>query len=318
LNSLQTVLWYFLVYACLGWMTEVCYAAATKGKIVNRGFLNGPVCPIYGVGMVVVIACLTPLQENKPLFFLGAVALTTLIEGLTGFLLEKLFHQRWWDYSNVPFNLGGYVCPKFSIAWGLGCILVLDVVHAPVKRLVAALQSPPGTVLLCALLAVFAADAVATVRTLIHLNRRLGEIDEVAGRLREVSDRMTETLSSSTFAAMDRGAELEQQRRQLVDLAERIGILLRANALEHADEVKQRAEETSEALQTLRETLAGTLEQERLELLQRQQERLTALIDRQSELLERTQSGVGRLLRAFSDARSTAHEEAMRALRRRL
>jgi len=316
-TDIKTILWYFYIYACLGWMTEVCYAAATKGKIVNRGFLNGPVCPIYGVGMVVVIACLTPLQGNVPLFFAGAVLLTTVIEGAAGLALEKLFHQRWWDYSNVPFNIGGYICPKFSVAWGLACILALDVFHPPVRRFAAALPDPLSIALLAALSAVFAADLIATVRTLVRLNRRLGEIDEVAGRLREVSDRMTETLSETTFAAMDRGAELEQRRMQLADSAERLAVLLRADALEHADELRARADEHAEQLQMLRETLAGTLEQERLDLMLRQQEKMNELIERQNELIEHTRHSVERLLRSFSDARSTAHEKAMQALRRK-
>jgi len=315
---LQTILWYFLIYACAGWMLEVCYAAATKGKIVNRGFLNGPVCPIYGAGMVVVITCLTPISEDPPVFFLGSVVLTTAIEWATGFVLEKLFHQRWWDYSDLPFNIGGYVCLKFSLAWGLACMLALDVIHPPVRRFVAALPPTLSAVLLAVFCALFLADAAATVRTLIRLNRRLGEIDEVADRLHEVSDKMTQMISESTFAAMDRGAELEQRRQQLVDSAERFAVMLRAGAQEQADELRAAAEERTELLRTVRDAFVGTLEQERLDLMLRQQERMNELIERQRALLEHGPFGASRLLRAFSDAKSTAHETAMEALRKRL
>lgn len=112
------LLWIFFIYAFLGWCTEVSYAALKTGRFVNRGFLNGPVCPVYGFGVVIVLWVLEPLRGNLLLLFLGSVALTSLLEWLTGFVLERLFHQRWWDYSQEPFNLGGYICLRFSIAWG--------------------------------------------------------------------------------------------------------------------------------------------------------------------------------------------------------
>ena len=99
------LLWLFFIYAFLGWCTEVSYAALKSGRFVNRGFLNGPVCPVYGFGMVIVLWVLEPLRGNLLLLFLGSVALTSLLEWLTGFALERLFHQRWWDYSQEPFNL---------------------------------------------------------------------------------------------------------------------------------------------------------------------------------------------------------------------
>ena len=102
------LLWIFFVYAFLGWCTEVSFAALTSGRFVNRGFLNGPVCPIYGVGVVIVFFFLDPLRGNTFLLFLGSVLLTSLLEWVTGFVLEKIFHQRWWDYSNEPFNPVSY------------------------------------------------------------------------------------------------------------------------------------------------------------------------------------------------------------------
>ena len=96
------LLWIFFIYAFLGWCTEVSYAALKTGRFVNRGFLNGPVCPVYGFGVVIVLWVLEPLRGNLLLLFLGSVALTSLLEWLTGFVLERLFHQRWWDYSQEP------------------------------------------------------------------------------------------------------------------------------------------------------------------------------------------------------------------------
>ena len=118
--SVYQLLWYFFIYAVLGWCVEVIFCTATTGQWVNRGFLNGPLCPIYGFGMVIVLLCLTPLQGSLPLLFLGSFLLTSALELVTGFVLKKAFHTTWWDYSDQPFNLGGYVCLGFSLAWGLG------------------------------------------------------------------------------------------------------------------------------------------------------------------------------------------------------
>ena len=111
-------IWNFFFYGFVGWCAEVAFAAVRQGKFVNRGFLNGPICPIYGIGVSLIIALLNGYKENLVLLYLASAVLVTLLEWVTGFLLEKLFHHRWWDYSEMPFNIGGYVCPLFSMIWG--------------------------------------------------------------------------------------------------------------------------------------------------------------------------------------------------------
>ena len=167
------LLWIFFVYALLGWCTEVSYAALVTGKFVNRGFLNGPVCPIYGFGAAIIFLCLEPLKQNLLLLFLGSVLLTSLLELAAGFVLEKLFHQRWWDYSDEPFNLGGYICLRFSIAWGLIGLFVVDLLHPTVMLLVRLLPHTLGVVLLACFGAVIAVDLAATGSAIARLNRQL-------------------------------------------------------------------------------------------------------------------------------------------------
>lgn len=125
-------LFIFFTYAILGWCLEVAFHALVTGKFINRGFLNGPWCPVYGFGASAVLACLLPLRGSVPLLFLGSLLVTSALEWLTGFVLEQLFHQRWWDYSDEPFNLNGYICLRFSLAWGLACLLVVDFIHPTV------------------------------------------------------------------------------------------------------------------------------------------------------------------------------------------
>ena len=119
--SVYFILLYFFVYGFLGWCTEVAFAGVKEGKFVNRGFLNGPICPIYGVGVAVVVSCLDGLKDNLILLYISSVVLVTALEWFTGFILDKLFHNKWWDYSSMPLNLNGYVCLLFSLIWG--CLL---------------------------------------------------------------------------------------------------------------------------------------------------------------------------------------------------
>jgi hypothetical protein len=115
--SLYHILAYFLIYSCIGWCLEVIYAAATTGQLVNRGFLNGPVCPIYGFGMILVLFFLTPLEDDLLLLYIGGVILPSALELVGGWALYKLYHTRWWDYSDFPFNIGGYICLEFCLLW---------------------------------------------------------------------------------------------------------------------------------------------------------------------------------------------------------
>ena len=189
------LLWIFFLYAFLGWCTEVSYAALRTGKFVNRGFLNGPVCPIYGCGVVVVLAGLEPLKGNFVLLFLGSVVLTSALEWATGFVLEKLFRQRWWDYSDKPFNLGGYICLEISVMWGFGCLFVVDILHPSIEFFIRLIPHTLGWVLLGLFSAAMAVDLAATVRTIAKINRQLDQINQLARRMKTASNEFGENLA---------------------------------------------------------------------------------------------------------------------------
>ena len=290
------LLWFFFVYAFLGWCAEVGYAATKTGKFVNRGFLNGPWCPVYGFGVVIVLGCLEPLSGNLPLLFLGSVALTSALEWLTGFALEKLFHQRWWDYSDEPFNLTGYICLRFSLMWGFACLFVVKLLHPTVVLAVDLLPRPLGWVLLAGLCAALGVDLAATVSAIARLNRRLVLLDELAGRIREASDDLGEDLADRVLDAAERGADWKEDWE---DLAQRM-----------AQRRAQRRAALAEGLDDLREDLQDRAEASRQQL---QEWRASA-----QELLDRSSRGQRRLLRAFPSLRSVDHRAALERLRRRM
>ncbi len=286
---LYRFIWIFFIYAFLGWCTEVSYAALVTGKFVNRGFLNGPVCPIYGFGVVIVLTCLTPLADNLLLLFLGSVVLTSALEWITGFVLEKLFHQRWWDYSDQPFNLSGYICLRFSIAWGFACMFVVKLLHPTVLLFIRIIPQALGVVLLVLLGAVMAVDLSATVSAIVKLNHRLEQLDELAAKIKEVSNEFGENLADRVLDAVERGTDWKE------DLDE-LAFRLAEHRAELADEREQRWEEL--------------LAQARLQL-----EEWHASIQ---ELLVRESFGHRRLLKAFPRLRSIDHQSAQERLRRRM
>lgn len=116
--KLTDLVWLFLLYSFIGWCIEVCYSAFRQKKIVNRGLVNSPLCPIYGFGEVLFAVFLPELMEKPFFLFLGGMILATVLEYSTGMLLEKVFHKKLWDYSAIRFNAGGYVCARYSLLWG--------------------------------------------------------------------------------------------------------------------------------------------------------------------------------------------------------
>lgn len=289
---LYRFLWIFFIYAFLGWCTEVSYAALVTGSFVNRGFLNGPVCPIYGFGVVIVLTCLTPLAGSLPLLFLGSVVLTSALEWLTGFALEKLFHQRWWDYSDEPFNLSGYICLRFAIAWGFACMFVVKLLHPTVLLFIRIVPQVLGVVLLALMGAVMAVDLAATVSTIIKLNRRLAQIDELAAKIREASNEFGENLADRVLDAAERGAGWKEDLDELsFRLAER-----RAELADNLAEWEQHREEQRTQVRRQLEDWHASMQ----------------------ALLAGDSFGHRRLLRAFPRLRSLDHAGALERLHHRM
>ena len=239
--SFPELLLLFFIYAFLGWCAEVAFAACKHGRFVNRGFLNGPLCPIYGFGLLIVVLFLRPVQENLPLLFLGSFLLTTLLELITGVVLEKLFHTRWWDYSGMPLNIGGYVCLLFSLIWGAACVLILKWVHAPIYMLTHRMPLTILYILDAALCLEFALDLTATILTIRRLSERLTHLTALAKEMHALSDEMGESIFEHTIAAKERYEEnrerLEEHRaeleRRLNELRARREALLREKRFGH-------------------------------------------------------------------------------------
>lgn len=279
----------FFFYSFLGWVVEVIYAAFETHSLVNRGFLNGPVCPIYGCGMIALLWLMSFVGQNLVLEFLLGMAVATLVELAGGWVLFKIFHTRWWDYSNFPCNLGGYICLRFSLLWGAGSVFMVRVMHPPVRWLLAKIVETPAfqlpALLVCVLLAaVFGVDIGLSAAAAAGLGRYLAEIDALRGRMRTVSDRLTSVIGGN---AMELDEVLDAQRLQM-----------RLAAMEGRDDLADLRGELSEQIADLQKSAAAA----RAKLEQLAGQRFV---------------GTGRLLRAFPQMHAPLHSEALSAVWRR-
>ena len=332
--SLYQIFAYFLIYSCLGWCLEVIYAAVTTGNLINRGFLNGPVCPIYGFGMVIVLFALTPLSHSLLLLYLGGVILPSALELVGGWALYKLYHTRWWDYSDYPFNIGGYICLEFSLLWGVGTLIVMKLVHPIIADAVAFIPPLVGLILMFLLYAIYAADTIATAFAASDLARDLDALEKVADSMHAVSDAMTELLGTNAMA-MDQ--KMDESRLQFkLAAAEARDNAAKLNAREAVAAMRAKADEAMEAAKRASQDaklnaseaanavkLAAKGRAERTAELFRLEQLAEELQARSEELRSRTQRatphfGKRRMLRAFPKLKHGAQNRSLDTLREQL
>ena len=202
---------YFFIYAILGWCTEVIHAALKRGKFENRGFLNGCWCPIYGVGVVLVLLSLTPININVFVLFIASLVLTSVLEFIVGFILEKLFKTKWWDYSKEHFNVKGYVCLKYSILWGLACVIVVDLIHPMIANLIRVTPDLAKYIICGVLCAAFVVDAIFTVIQLVTYKNNYAALDKISDALKKPSNAIGGKIASSTLAMNEKMRKLNEK-----------------------------------------------------------------------------------------------------------
>lgn len=208
---------FFFIYSFAGWCIEVCCAAIQKRKFVNRGFVNGPLCPIYGSGAVLFAVFLPELKEAPFFLFLAGAILASILEFTTGALLEKLFHRKWWDYSNIRWNYEGYVCLPFSLGWGV-CAVVLNMFLNPL--LVKLLRIMPKLLMVIIMIALTVAlvlDTVGTTLAIRGLQKRQVQLAEFTEGVSQVSKLLENAITRRIQKRMDKAfpmLEIPKIKRQ--------------------------------------------------------------------------------------------------------
>ena len=197
--SLYQMFHMFIFWAFIGWGIEVCWMTLETGEYQNRGFLNMPICPIYGFGVIMVTVLFRPVSHTViPLFIVTSI-LCTAFELLVGLGMEKLFGARWWDYSHERYNYKGYICLKISILWGMGCVIVIRLVQPMVEKIIDLMPVRMGLVLIVIWSVLIIIDLISSICAVNKLNNRLKQIDEISKIMLLSAVKIGENLSQETL-----------------------------------------------------------------------------------------------------------------------
>lgn len=328
---------FFFLYCFLGWVWESCYVSARRRQWVNRGFLHGPLLPIYGFGAVLILWATLPVRQSLPLIFLLGMLTATALEYVTGAAMEALFKVRYWDYSHQPCNLHGYICLTSSLAWGAFSILLVKVLHPPLEDLVLWLPAFLTDALACVLTVCTTVDTVRSFQAAMDLREALTKLTEENEDLRRLAKRVEvysafaeedlrrfrERTEVSRLQRQERWEDTFQQlrdahikrarRRQLLleeALRRRTGAKLTALA-----NIREALEAYQTRLQGARDLTGEALEARLAEVSQL----LEKLRDREADIRTRTAkrySQALRILRGNPSATAKSFSEALESLRK--
>jgi len=189
----------FFIYSFLGWILEVIYYGVTEERFINRGFLSGPICPVYGLAFYAAVWIFAPLSSNFFIIFFGMAASCTVVELIAGEILYHTFHMRWWDYSDYKLNYKGYICLRFFIYWGIAASLGIYVLHPAVLMLVRHITLPVKAVLLIAFTIMMVTDTIVTIATIIGFQKKVKAFTKLSSGMKIVSDK----IGSGIYGTVD-------------------------------------------------------------------------------------------------------------------
>ena len=328
---------FFFLYCFLGWVWESCYVSAKRRQWVNRGFLHGPLLPIYGFGAVLILWATLPVRQSLPLIFLLGMLAATALEYVTGAAMEALFKVRYWDYSQQPFNLNGHICLVCSLAWGAFSILLVRFLHPPVEDLVLRLPVFLADPLAFLLTIAVTVDAVRSFQAAMDLREVLTKLTEENEDLRRLAKRV-EVISAFAEEDLRRFREktevdrllrqerwedtLQQLRDAQIKRARRRQLLLEESLrrrtgakLTALDNIREALEAYQQRLRDAKDLTGEALEARLAEVSQL----LERLRDREADIRTRTAKRYRqslRILRGNPSASAKSFSEALESLRK--
>lgn len=265
---------FFYLYCFFGWIFESSYVSLKERRLVNRGFLRIPLLPLYGSGAIMMLWVSIPVQDNLFLTYVSGVIGATILEYVTGYVMERLFRVRYWDYSSNPFNLHGYICLGSSLAWGFLTIFMTHVIHKPIERAVLSMPVLWDALFVAVITVVFVYDAVVCTKEALAFGKALDTMQKFRQELEdfhvqtallrmEAEDRMEEAraeLKEQVATRLDlQHAKLETAKERLSalsgmtpeDLVEKIGIRVENLIAMTAEERRERLASRPEFIKSL-------------------------------------------------------------------
>lgn len=327
----------FFFYCFCGWIWESCYVSACKRHWVNRGFLHGPLLPIYGSGAIIILFVTLPVEQDLRLVFLLGMIAATVLEYITGAVMERLFKVRYWDYSHHRFNLNGHICLTSSLAWGFFSILLVRFIHPPIAALLADVPGWLVDPLALVITVAFTVDVVRSVQEALDLKevltrlteenedlRRLARRAEVAAAFAEDDLRRFRERVDLSRAELQERVEAGRQQHQEAKLRRSVR---RRTELEEA--LRSRTAAKLDALRAIRETMERTRDnlEGAVDLTQEALSARRAELDEAIEHLKNREAAIRsrtvrtyraslRILRANPTAKARDFSDVLEALRK--
>lgn len=313
----------FYVYCVCGWIFESTVVSVRQRRFVNRGFLKGPMLPIYGFGATIMLHVSLPLMGHPVMIYFAGLVTATAFEYVVGVLMESLFKVKYWDYSDQKFQFQGRICLESSLAWGLLSLLLAYILHKPVARFITGLQTSTTIAAASVISVWFVYDTVTSAKAAFEFASVLTELE----KLRTEAEALRVQLQLGAYEAQDRLEELRSQVRdaqeELRQHMENAQEELRQHMESAQEELRSQVQETQEELRQRLETaraqfqehLAAREEEARSheQLRQRLEEVRTSM----AQHMQQKHTQYRALLRANPSARSTRFAEAFRLWKER-
>ena len=301
----------FYLYCVLGWCFESTVVSVEQRRWVNRGFLRGPMLPIYGFGAVILLHVSLPLQGHPVWSYLACMTAATVFEYIVGMVMEKLFKVKYWDYSKQRFQFQGYICLRSSLCWGFLGLILTGVIHPPINALVVGLPFIGLIIIDVLFSAAFVSDVVVSVRSALDLAKVLVELD----RLREQGAELRKQLSETALVELTNlSYKVEEAHGEFTERMDEA----KAQLAERMDEAREKVDDAREQLAAAREMTAEERRAQAAEAREQLQAKLAELqrrFDERAAALGRTRKS---LLRGNPTARSERYGEVLERLKKRI
>ncbi|WP_318361207.1 hypothetical protein [uncultured Agathobaculum sp.] len=301
----------FYLYCVLGWCFESTVVSVEQRRWVNRGFLRGPMLPIYGFGAVILLHVSLPLQGHPVWSYLACMTAATVFEYIVGVVMEKIFKVKYWDYSKQRFQFQGYICLRSSLCWGFLGLILTGVIHPPINALVVGLPFIGLIIIDVLFSAAFVSDVVVSVRSALDLAKVLVELD----RLREQGAELRKQLSETALVELTNlSYKVEEAHGEFTERMDEA----KAQLAERMDEAREKVDDAREQLAAAREMTAEERRAQAAEAREQLQAKLAELqrrFDERAAALGRTRKS---LLRGNPTARSERYGEVLERLKKRI
>ena len=319
----------FYLYCMLGWCFESTVVSVGQRRLVNRGFLRGPMLPIYGFGAVILLHVSLPLKQHPVWLYLASMIAATVFEYIVGVVMEKIFKVKYWDYSKQRFQFQGYICLRSSLCWGFLGLILTSVIHPPIEKLVLGLPFIGLIVIDVLFSAAFISDVIVSVRSALDLAKVLEELDRLREQGAELRQELSETaltrLTNLSYRVEEAAGELAERTRDAREEAQARTAAAAMRAADLREDIEQRLDEAKDELAertrdareeaASRRAAAARHAADVREDIQNRLYELQRRFDERASRLSRTRRS---LLRGNPTARSAQYDAVLQKLKKHL